>query len=93
MGVRFLYPEIAPYNPVGAAAKVDLLASPAIEFLPMATISVPGDLPVEKTPLLRVNTAHPAGGSFYDLANNRFPRVDELFGGHTWERAVPRRKD
>ncbi len=92
MGVRFLYPEIAPYNPVGAAAKVDLLASPAIEFLPMATISVPGDLRVEKTPLLRVNTAHPAGGSFYDLANNRFPRVDELFGGHTWERAVPPEK-
>jgi len=53
---------------------------------------VPGDLRVEKTPLLRVNTAHPAGGSFYDLANNRFPRVDELFGGHTWERAVPPEK-
>ena len=41
------------------------------------------------TPVLRVNTSHPAGGGFYDLAHNRFPRVDELFGGHTWERAVP----
>jgi hypothetical protein len=89
MGVRFLYPDIAPYNPVSAASKIDLLASPAIEFLPRTTIAVPGDLNVQKTPVLRVNTSHPAGGSFYDLAHNRFPRVDEVFGGHTWERAVP----
>ncbi|MFM7042473.1 MAG: DUF4838 domain-containing protein, partial [Planctomycetaceae bacterium] len=34
-------------------------------------------------------TSHPAGGGFYDLALNRFPRVDEVFGSHTWERAVP----
>lgn len=92
MGVRFLYPDIASYQPVAAAAKVDLLASPAIEYLPMKTMTVPADLKVEKTPLLRVNTAHPAGGGFYDLAHNRFPRVDELFGGHTWERAVPGEK-
>jgi hypothetical protein len=89
MGVRFLYPEIAPYNAVSAAAKVDLLASPAIEFLPLKTIAVPAELNVTQTPLLRLNTAHPAGGSFYDLAHHRFPRVDEVFGGHTWERAVP----
>jgi hypothetical protein len=92
LGVRFLYPEIAPYNPVSAAAKIDLLASPAIEFLPRTTIAVPADLNVQKTPVLRVNTSHPAGGSFYDLAHNRFPRVDEVFGGHTWERAVPPEK-
>lgn len=92
LGVRFLYPDIAPYNAVSAAAKIDLLASPAIEFLPMTTMTVPGDLNVHKTPLLRQNTAHPAGGSFYDLAHNRFPRVDEVFGGHTWERAVPPEK-
>lgn len=89
LGVRFLYPDIAPYNPVSAAAKIDLLESPAIEFLPRKTISAPEDLNVHKTPLLRLNTAHPAGGGFYDLAHNRFPRVDEVFGGHTWERAVP----
>jgi len=89
LGVRFLYPEIAPYNPVSAASKVDLVASPAIEFLPRATIAVPAELDVCKTPLLRVNTSHPAGGGFYDLAHNRFPRVDEVFGGHTWQRAVP----
>ena len=89
MGVRFLYPDLPGYTPVAGAAKIDLLASPAIEFLPMKAMAVPADLNVSKTPLLRVNTAHPAGGSFYDLAHNRFPRVDELFGGHTWERAVP----
>ncbi len=92
MGVRFLYPEIAPYNPVSVAAKIDLLASPAVEFLPLETIAVPADLNVQKTPVLRLNTAHPAGGGFYDLAHNRFPRVDEVFGGHTWERAVPPEK-
>ena len=89
MGVRFLYPDLPGYTPVGGAEKIDLLASPAIEFLPVKTMSVPEDLDVRKTPLLRVNTSHPAGGSFYDLAHNRFPRVDEMFGGHTWERAVP----
>lgn len=92
MGVRFLYPEIAPYQAISAAAKIDLLASPAIEFLKLETIVIPGDLKVQKTPLLRLNTSHPAGGSFYDLAHNRFPRVDEVFGGHTWERAVPPEK-
>ena len=92
MGVRFLYPEIPPYQGVNAAAKIDLLASPGIEFLPLTSMTVPGDLDVQKTPLLRVNTSHPAGGGFYDLAQNRFPRVDEVFGGHTWQRAVPPEK-
>jgi hypothetical protein len=89
MGVRFLYPDLASYSQVSAAAKLDLLASPAIEFLPLKTMAVPGDWKVQKTPWLRINTAHPAGASFYDLAQNRFPRVDEMFGSHTWERAVP----
>jgi hypothetical protein len=73
MGVRFLYPDVPPYTPVSGAAKVDLLASPAIEFLPMKTMSVPEGLHVEKPPVLRLNTSHPAGGGFYDLAHNRFP--------------------
>lgn len=89
MGVRFLYPDVPTYTPISGAAKVDLLASPAIEFMPMETISVPERLEVAKTPVLRLNTAHPPGGGFYDLAHNRFPSVDEVFGGHTWERAVP----
>ena len=89
MGVRFLYPELPGYTPVSGAARIDLRNSPAIEYLPMKAITVPDSLDVTKTPLLRVNSSHPAGGSFYDLAHNRFPRVDEQFGGHTWERAVP----
>lgn len=88
-GVRFLYPDVPTYTPVSAAAKIDLRNSPAIEFLPQKTIAIPSDLDVRKSPVLRSNTGHPAGGGFYDLALNRFPRVDEPFGGHTWERAVP----
>jgi len=89
MGVRFLYPELPGYVPVSGAARLDLLNSPAIEYLRLPSIKVPDSLDISKTPLLRVNTSHPAGGCFYDLAHNRFPRVDEQFGGHTWERAVP----
>ena len=72
-GTRFLYPDLPPYQSVKAAAAVDLLASPGIEFLPLKVIAVPADLDLQKTPLLEFNTAHPAGGSFYDLANDRFP--------------------
>jgi len=89
LGVRFLYPEIPPYRPVSGASEVDILASPAIEFLPRTRIALPATLDLHRTPVVRLNTAHPAGGGFYDLAHNRFPRVDELFGSHTWERAVP----
>ncbi|MFO0816883.1 MAG: DUF4838 domain-containing protein [Pirellulales bacterium] len=89
LGTRFLYPEIAPYNSVAAVARIDLASSPAIEFLRPNRVAIPDNLDVMKTPLLRLNTSHPAGGGFYDLAHNRFPRVDEVFGGHTWERAAP----
>ena len=61
------------YNPVSAASKIDLAASPAIEFLPCPTIVVLADLDLEKTPVLRVNTAHPAGGGFYDLGTTGSP--------------------
>ena len=87
-GARFLYPDIRPYRSIKTAADVNLLESPAIEFLPTPVISIPADLDIQKTPSIEINTAHPAGGSFYDLANNRFPRVDEVFGGHTYERAI-----
>ncbi|MFO0905202.1 MAG: DUF4838 domain-containing protein [Pirellulales bacterium] len=89
LGVRFLYPELPGYTPISGAARIDLAATPAIEYLKRPRFAVPDELDVSKTPLVRVNTSHPAGGSFYDLAHNRFPRVDEVFGGHTWERAVP----
>ncbi len=92
VGVRFLYPELPAYNPVSAAARVDWQRTPAVEFLPTKTVAVPADLNVEKTPWLSFNTAHPARGSFYDLAMNRFPRVDQAFGGHTYWRAIPPEK-
>lgn len=88
-GTRFLYPDLEPLLPIGAATKLDLLNSPAIEFLPLPVIAVPADLNVQNTPPIEFNTAHPARGSFYDIANNRFPVVDAVFGGHTYERAIP----
>jgi hypothetical protein len=89
MGTRFLYPEIGPRQPISAAAKIDLLNSPAIEFLPTPTVAIPADLKLQKTPVLESFTAYPVFGSFYHIAQNRFPRVDDAFGGHTYERAVP----
>jgi len=91
-GTRFLFPEIGPYQQVAKTEAIDLLKSPAIEFMPVPKIAVPDDLKVEFIPTIAFNTTHPAGGSFYDIANNRFPRVDEIFGGHTWERAIPTEK-
>lgn len=90
VGTRFLYPDLAPYQPIGNASTIDILNSPAFEFLKTDPIVVPSDLSVSKTPLIEFNTAHPARGSFYDVAHNRFPLVDTIFGGHTYERAIPR---
>ncbi len=92
VGVRFVYPDLAPYQPISAAGKIDILKSPAFEFLPVDPVIVPTDLDVTMAPLIEFNTAHPARGSFYDIAHNRFPLVDTIFGGHTWERAVPPEK-
>jgi len=89
MGVRFLYPDLAPYTQVGKADKIDLLNTPAIEFMKTTVVAVPSDLNKQHTPPIDWHTAHPAGASFYDIANNRYPRVDEVFGGHTYERAIP----
>lgn len=89
MGVRFLYPDVPFRTPISGLAKYDLFASPAFEFLPLKSAAVPADLNVAKTPFIRGNMAYPHSASFYDLANNRFPRVDEPFGGHTWEQAIP----
>jgi len=89
VGTRFLYPDLAPWTPLQGAADLSLLGSPALEFLKTPVIAVPSDLNVRKTPALEYNTSYPPGGSFYDLANNRFPLVDRVFGGHTYERAIP----
>ena len=88
-GVRFLYPDLPPRASVSRASSVDLMQTPAIEYLPTPRIVVPADLNVRRTPPVRYNIGHGSGAGFYDLANNRFPRVDDVFGGHTWARAVP----
>ena len=88
-GTRFLYPDVPLRASLQAAAEIDLLTSPAIEFLATPVISVPDDLDEHRTVPLKYNTAWAAAAGFYDLANNRFPIVDEVFGGHTYERAIP----
>ncbi|MGV3663451.1 MAG: DUF4838 domain-containing protein [Prosthecobacter sp.] len=88
-GARFLYPDLVSRAGVKDAGKMDPLASPALEFLPMPTISVPADLNLRKEPVIEFNAASPPRGSFYDLANNRFPFVDSAFGTHTYDRAIP----
>ena len=89
VGTRFLYPDLRPWSSLKNAADLDLLSSPAFEFLPTAAIAVPRDLDARRTPHLEFNTAYPRRGSFYDIANNRFPLVDTVFGGHTYARAIP----
>jgi len=88
-GVRFLYPDLDAYAPVSGAAKIDLLNSPAIEFLPTPIIIAPAALNVEKTPVIEFNVQYQPRGSFYDIANNRFPIVDTKPGVHTYESAIP----
>ena len=88
-GTCFLYPDLGPWQSIKGAAKLALLKSPAFEFLSTPVIAVPADLNVQRTPPLEFNMAYPRRGSFYDIANNRFPIVDTVFGGHTYARAVP----
>ncbi len=92
VGTRFLYPDLGPSQAISATARIDLLKTPAIEYLKISSITVPANLDIIKIPSLEFNTAHPGRGSFYDIAHNRFPMVDTLFGGHTYERAIPREK-
>jgi hypothetical protein len=89
VGTRFLYPDLEARLSLQDAASVNLLESPAIEFLPTPAIAVPADLNVRRTPPLDFNVGYPPRGSFYDLANNRFPMIDAVFGCHTYQRAIP----
>jgi hypothetical protein len=88
-GTRFLFPEQGGFVPLSNVAKVDLLTTPTIEYLPMSRVAVPPDLDVNKTPTLDYDITWPPTVSFYHLAQNRFPTIDATFGGHTWHRAVP----
>ena len=89
VGVRFLFPDNGSFAPLAKVANVDLLNTPAIEYLPMRMIAVTPNLDVKKTPVLDYDITWPPVVSFYHLAQNRFPAIDALFGGHTWHRAVP----
>lgn len=89
VGTRFLYPDLSNYQAVNKAGDINLLLSPSIEFLPLKKISVPADLDIQHTPGIEFNVAHPITGGFYDIANNRFPKVDAVAGSHTYERAIP----
>lgn len=89
VGTRFLYPDLGPWATLQEATGLNLLESPAFEFLEVPVITVPSDLDRRKSPVLEYNVAYPPRGSFYDLANNRFPLVDTVFDGHTYERAIP----
>jgi hypothetical protein len=87
VGTRFLYPDVPGWSDI--LASKDWLTSPAFEFLPTPVIVVPGNLNVRQTMTLKYNMGWASGAGFYDLANNRFPIVDEAFGGHTYGRAIP----
>ncbi len=90
VGVRFLYPDLSAFVSIADAKSIsDWEKSPAVEFLPTPVIAVPADLKTVFTPRIDWNTGHPALGGFYDIANNRFPRVDTVFGCHTYARAAP----
>ncbi len=89
-GVRFLYPDLPSFIPIASAKSIaDWEKSPAVEFLPTPVIAVPNDLKIVFTPRIDWNTGYPEGGAFFDIANNRFPRVDTIFGCHTYARAAP----
>ncbi len=93
VGVRFLYPDLLGWSSITDAKGIaDWATTPAVEFLPTPLIAVPNDLKITFTPRIDWNVGYPPSGSFYDIANNRFPRVDTVFGCHTYERAAPGEK-
>jgi hypothetical protein len=89
VGTRFLFPEQDGYVPLASVAKVDLLNTPTIEYLPTPRIAVPPDLDVKATPAIEYDITWPPTVSFYHLAQNRFPNIDATFAAHTWHRAIP----
>ena len=91
-GVRFLYPDAAPWNTIAGNAKLDFATSPAFEFLPTPVVKVPDNLNATQDIFLQSNTAWAQATGFYDVANNRFPPVGEVLGYHTHSRAIPLEK-
>lgn len=91
-GTRFVMPDVGARGKIASLNKVDLLTISSIEYLPTPVIAVPANLNVQRTPAIEYNIAWASGAGFYDIANCRFPIVDEIFGGHTWARAIPEAK-
>ncbi|MEI6166404.1 MAG: DUF4838 domain-containing protein [bacterium] len=89
VGTRFLYPDVSGRGEIKDDASVDWLKSPAVEFLTTAVVRVPSDLDVRKSIPLTYNLAWGSSAGFYDLATSRYPVVDEVWGGHTYGRAIP----
>lgn len=91
VGTRFLYPDVIgnvqPKSSAAAAARVDFAVSPAIEFLPTPVIDIPVDLDIRHAPMVRNNVGE-RNLSFWGMANNMFPRVDDALLAHTWDKAV-----
>jgi hypothetical protein len=92
VGTRFVLPDVPLRSGVRQLAKVDLLTTPSIEYLPTPTITVPSDLNVSHTPAIAYSNAWAAGAGLYEIAGNRFPIVDEVFTCHSWARAIPEDK-
>ena len=90
-GTRFLYPDVSGWDDLTCDVSMDWSKSPAVEFLPTPVIRIPSDLNVRKILPLKYNVGIPSAG-FYDLAVSRYPIVDEVWGGHTYGRAIPLEK-
>ena len=97
MGTRFLFinfePNIYPSDNVQAQRakeKAPLALDPrSIAFLPTDKITVPSDLDRQKKPLMLANYDH-SHETFFNIANNFFPRLGSLQGGEVrWNTVMP----
>jgi len=97
VGTRFLFinfePNIYPSDNMQAQRakeKAPLALDPrSIAFLPVAKITMPSDLDRQKKPLMLANYDH-SHETFYNIANNFFPRLGSLQGGEVrWNTVMP----
>lgn len=87
-GTFFLYPgnNIVPTNKSSNVAEWSLYNTSNIEYKKMAKIEVPDNLNIFKKVFLRVYSTR--GSSFYHIANNYLPKVDDAILGHSHNLAV-----
>ncbi|NLT16905.1 MAG: DUF4838 domain-containing protein, partial [Clostridiales bacterium] len=93
-GTYFLFPG-GTFIPSAAATPrkdFELLLTPDIEYKPMERIEVPRDLQLRKHFFVVYNFRNTKECSLYDIANNLFPRVDDAYFAHTYDKAVPASK-